>query len=101
MTPRERYLCLIADDTLRHADAVVILEGDGVERIPEGARLYREGWAPLVVISGGLDKPPHSIPASAMRAPLMAAGVPHRAILLEEQSRHTREQAVEIAALAR
>jgi hypothetical protein len=99
MTPREQFICVISNDTLKVSDAIIILEGDHLNRIPECGRLYREGWAPLVVISGGLDMPPHSIPASQMLDPLVRAGVPQNAIILESKSQNTRDQAVELAAL--
>ncbi len=99
MTPREQFIAVISNDTLKKADAIVILEGDGLARIPEAARLYKEGWAPLVVISGGIKNPPHSITASEMLPAVVAAGVPASAVVLEEKSQHTRDQAVELAAL--
>lgn len=99
MTPQEKFICVIANDTLKKADAVIILEGDGLARIEAGAKLFREGWAPCVVISGGINNPPHSIPAKEMRPVLIEAGVSSEAILLEEKSTNTWEQGVEIMKL--
>ena len=101
MTPEQQFFCIIANDSLKKSDAIIILEGDGLMRIPEGARLYKEGWAPVVVISGGISNPPHSIPAKEMLPHLKSAGVPVDAIILEEQSMHTRDQGVEIMKLAK
>jgi uncharacterized SAM-binding protein YcdF (DUF218 family) len=101
MTPREQYLAMIANDTLKKADAIVILEGDGFARIPEGVRLYKEGWAPVVVISGGVNNPPHSTTASEMMPEVVKLGVPQSAILLEEKSQHTRDQAVYLSAICK
>jgi uncharacterized SAM-binding protein YcdF (DUF218 family) len=101
MTPEQQFFCVIANDPLKESDAIIILEGDGLMRITEGARLYKEGWAPLVVISGGISNPPHSIPAKEMLPHLIEAGVPKDAIILEEQSMHTRDQGVEIMKLAK
>jgi len=36
MTPKDQFICLVANDPLVKADAIVILEGDGMNRIPEG-----------------------------------------------------------------
>ena len=98
MSPKEQYLCVIANDILKKADAIIILEGDGVSRVAQGAKLYKEGWAPLVVISGGLARSEynHSIPAAEMKPVLLEAGVPEDAIVLEEISWHTRGQAEEV-----
>jgi len=101
MTPKEKYIAIISNDTLKKADAIVVLEGDGLWRIAEGARLYKEGWAPVVVLSGGLDNPPHSIPVRRMLPHLLAEGVPEDAVLLEEKSQHTRHQADEVAMLSK
>ena len=102
MTPKEQFSCLVANDPLVKADAIVILEGDGMNRIPEGARLYTEGWAPLVVITGGdRSRPEHCFPASEMKPALVAAGVPEKHVLIEEISQNTREQAVEMMNLAK
>ncbi len=98
MTPRETFLCLIASDAPRASDAIILLEGDGLARIPKAEQLYGDHLAPLVVISGGIDAKPRSIPAREM---LAASGMPHGAVLLEEASRNTREQAVAIMRLAR
>ena len=47
-----RYL--VYQDPLEKADVVVVLAGARVQRWLEGAELYREGWAPQIVISPGL-----------------------------------------------
>jgi uncharacterized SAM-binding protein YcdF (DUF218 family) len=46
---------LVVQDPLEKCDALVVLaaeEGDGL-RVREAARLYREGWASQIVLSGG------------------------------------------------
>ncbi|OGG73760.1 hypothetical protein A3A40_01560 [Candidatus Kaiserbacteria bacterium RIFCSPLOWO2_01_FULL_54_20] len=102
MTPREKFIALVSNDTLEKADAIIILEGDLLVRVPEGARLYKEGWAPIVVISGGdTDQPAYAVPASQMLPALLKEGVPREAVILEEKSQNTRDQAVEIMKLAR
>ena len=42
---------LHADDPPRRADAIAVLAGDASSRGAEAARLFREGWAPAVVVS--------------------------------------------------
>lgn len=46
-----RYL--VVRETLEKSDAIVVLAGSRVERWREAIHLYREGWAPLVVLSPG------------------------------------------------
>ncbi len=49
-----RYL--VHEDPLEKADAIVVLAGAQVERWLEGVDLYREGWAPRIVISPGITE---------------------------------------------
>lgn len=41
---------LVEDDPLQHADAIVVLAGSYPDRILEAAALYREGWAPRILL---------------------------------------------------
>ena len=45
------------EDPLQHADAIFVLAGTQMERPLEGVDLYKEGWAPLVVLSPGRPEP--------------------------------------------
>ena len=93
------------------ADAIVLLGGgtkpirgdmiypdlsDSADRIWHAARLYHAGKAPLIIassgnVSGNLKRPSR---ARAMRMLLDALGVPDDAIVIEERSRNTRQNAV-------
>lgn len=43
----------VVDDPLVKSEAIVVLGGDtDVERVRQAVRLYREGWAPRIVLSG-------------------------------------------------
>jgi uncharacterized SAM-binding protein YcdF (DUF218 family) len=41
---------LVLDEPLDQADAIVVLGGDTPQREIEAARLYRDGWAPRVIL---------------------------------------------------
>lgn len=41
---------LVEDDPLQHADAIVVLAGSYPDRILEAAALYRDGWAPRLIL---------------------------------------------------
>ncbi|HLF91224.1 MAG TPA: YdcF family protein [Anaerolineales bacterium] len=98
-------------DEIPHADAIVVLGGgtqpqqyprpsaevDGAgDRVIYGARLYREGKAPLVLVTGG--RLPWSFvkkaAATEMKDLLSFLGVPEEVIILEEKSANTYENAV-------
>jgi uncharacterized SAM-binding protein YcdF (DUF218 family) len=46
--------CWVVDDPLVKSDAIVVLGGDSPEgeRVQQAVRLYRDGWAPRIVLSG-------------------------------------------------
>jgi len=94
---------------LEKADAIVILGGctqplvyprvwpevnDAGDRIFHAARIYKAGWAPVIITSGGQTAPPRSKPTPPTESETMAAllteiGVPREAIIEESQSLNT------------
>lgn len=84
---------LTPSDTLTRSDAVVVLSGGGPDRVQWGIKLYKDAWAPrLVLVGAALDKSGPSN-AEAMRKIALQAGVPDTAIFLEEESTNTFENA--------
>ncbi len=83
------------------ADAIVLLGGPDHDRVWRAARLYRAGKAPFVIVTGGLVWP-GAAPSNAavMRIQLRALGVPDDAIIIENHSRNTRQNALFVAELA-
>jgi uncharacterized SAM-binding protein YcdF (DUF218 family) len=45
------------EDPLAHADVIYVLGGTRIERPAEAAQLYREGWAPLILLSRQISEP--------------------------------------------
>ena len=100
--------------SLPHAQAIVVLGGTVVPptgksteiklgragRVWYGARLFHAGKAPLVLLSGGSDLERQAFSeARAMAVLLEDLGVPAQAVVLEESSRNTRQNAAFSAAL--
>ena len=100
--------------TLPQAQALVVLGGAlappsgksteidllaAVDRVWYAARLFHAGKAPLLLLSGGSDPRAAYSEARAMAVLLQDLGVPAQALLLEEMSRNTRENATFSAAL--
>ena len=83
------------------ADAIVLLGGGYDDRVWHAGRLYHAGKAPLIIVTGGLvwDGPAFSA-ARVMRIQLRALGVPDHAIIIESDSRNTRQNALFTAELA-
>jgi len=85
------------EDPLQHADAILVLAGTRVERALEGIDLYKAGWAPVIVISGGRVEPAeqwleqeHGIvfprEGDALRQMMLRFGVPDAAIVRPAES---------------
>jgi uncharacterized SAM-binding protein YcdF (DUF218 family) len=80
-------------ETLPQSDAVILLGGAGLDldnptsRIMHALLIYRAGKAPRIVYSGGDAEP------------LLELGVPRAALILDTESRNTRQNAVNTAAI--
>jgi uncharacterized SAM-binding protein YcdF (DUF218 family) len=101
-------------DALPRADAIVVLGGGSYawlrraeirledlenSRLATGARAWLAGRAPVVVLSGGHGANGSS-EAALMAAAMARVGVPASALMLEERSRDTRDNALFTAQLA-
>ncbi len=82
-------------DELKPADVIVILAGEEKERVEFGAKLYKEGWArkDKIIMAGGPLVWKYTW-ASLMKQHAIALGVPKEAILLEDKSKSTEEDAI-------
>lgn len=95
------FSILASNETLRTADAIVLLEGDGYQRVGHAVELFKAGWAPRLIISGGVDEPSKgNYHARDLAKVVEKEGVARDQIVLEAGSTNTREQAVEVLKLA-
>lgn len=102
MTNRERFIILMNSEPLEKAEAIILLAGDGFFRVPRAVKLYQAGWAPKIVISGGIkDEAYGSFPAKDILPRLRKMGVKPEDIIMEDKSMNTREQAVNLMTLAK
>jgi uncharacterized SAM-binding protein YcdF (DUF218 family) len=84
---------LSPQDPIEKADAIVTVSGgDNNARINKTVELYKEGWAPVIIYSGAAAEGEVSN-AEAMRNISVKMGVPKSAIILEEKSVDTAENA--------
>ena len=95
-------------DAARTADAIIVLgskvytgghPGPSLNaRIQHAIALYKAGYAPYLIFSGGLgDNPPSE--AEVMRRVASSAGVPDSAMILEDQSHSTEDNLANAKAL--
>lgn len=111
----ERRDPVVAETALPRADAIVVLGGGMLygwldrgkiqpgdlssSRLGAGARAWHDGRAPVVILSGG-GRPGHT-EAMHMAQAITQLGVPSSALILEQRSRNTRDNAVFTAKLTR
>lgn len=86
---------LHVNHTLKKADCILVLGSHDLRVADRGAELWLEGWAPLLILSGGLGNLTKDIWTEA-EADLFAGiaikkGVPKEAILIENKSTNTGE----------
>ena len=94
---REQFLAALFNGPLLPADAVVVLSGDGMVRPAAALGLLQQGIGQMCVVMGGLDNPPHSMSAKAMRDYLIERSMPMGRILMEAEAQDTHEQAETLA----
>ncbi|WP_462410461.1 YdcF family protein [Neobacillus sp. Marseille-QA0830] len=83
---------LLVDDSIRKSDAIIVLSGDRGERVEKAVDLYLKGYGKYFVISGG---PVYNdvTAAELMKAHAIKLGVPEKAIIMEDLSDSTYENA--------
>ena len=97
-------------DEARPADAIVVMgaaQYDGRPspvfraRLDHAVELYRDGVAPVLVVTGGKQPGDRTTEAASARAYAMAHGVPADSILVEDEARTTFESIRNVAAVLR
>lgn len=79
---------------LAKTDAIVAISGgETTSRALGAVKLYDEGYAPTIIFSGAAEDPASESNAAAMRTIAMMHDVPKSAILVEEDSVDTYENA--------
>jgi len=93
---------LSPQDKLRHADMIVAISGgETPQRTQEAVLLYDQGYAPLILFSGAAADTTGPSNAEAMRSDAIKQGVPARAILTENNSTTTAQNAADSAPIIR
>ena len=86
-TPTGSGLC-------KKADAIIAVSGgDTNARTDAAIKLFQNGWADTIIFSGAAEDKSGPSNAAAMSARAIAAGIPEMAILLDEYSETTEQNA--------
>jgi uncharacterized SAM-binding protein YcdF (DUF218 family) len=82
------------------ADAIVAISGGDTDaRAREAIELYKQGWAPVIIFSGAAQDKQGTSNAAAMAAQALGERVPESAILLDEASINTADNASHVRSL--
>lgn len=101
MTELEKLIVLVDNDIIKPSDAIILLEGDGLNRVDKAVEIYKNKYANIIVFSGKIDNPSYgSYNAKKILPVLLSMGIPEEDILHENKSANTREQAVEVIKLS-
>lgn len=83
-----------SEESCAVADAIITVSGgDTQARTAEAISLYKQGWAPLLIFSGAAQDPSGPSNALSMKRQALEADVPAEAVVIEEFSRTTAENA--------
>lgn len=94
-------LYLSPQSKLEKADTIVVISGGDTDaRINEGVALYMDGFSDKIIFSGAAAEGDISN-ASAMKNIAMRKGVPAKAILIEEDSKTTEENAKDVTKIVK
>ncbi|AEI46544.1 YdcF family protein [Runella slithyformis] len=81
--------------TLQKADCILVLGSHDLRVAERGAELYLQGWAPILIFSGGLGRLTQDLwkdaEADKFASIAMEMGVPKSAIYIENKSTNTGE----------
>ncbi len=84
----------MADTECSAADAIVVVSGGNTAaRTEAGINLYKKGWADYLVLAGAAQDKTGLSNAAAMKLQAQQAGVPDSAILIDEESANTQQNA--------
>ena len=101
ITEREQIMAIVDNDCLTKSDAAILLEGDGFFRIEKAVELYNKGIVSKIVFSGNVvDKDYGSFPFEEVKTYILNGGVSPEDLIHEDNSRNTREQAVEVVKMS-
>ena len=90
-----RLFSLMNEQKLEDSDAVVWFQGEGNDRMEQSIRLIQSDYAHNLILSGGGDKSWDTSTAD-MLPHFIDAGIDREKIILETDSKNTKEQAINV-----
>lgn len=94
LSDKELFLILASSSCTPKADAVILLEGDGLSRIDHACNLINQGYVDYLVFSGGIENLSYGSYNYEMCLPyILKNNVDRHLLIHESKSKHTLEQA--------
>lgn len=101
LTEREIFISIVDNDLIKESDAIILLEGDGLNRYQHAVALYNQNFAGLIVFSGGIvDYKYGSYPYEEIKPLMQSYGITEMSLIHETISQNTKQQADEILKMA-
>jgi uncharacterized SAM-binding protein YcdF (DUF218 family) len=102
MNYQELLPILVSYDSYKSSDAVILLEGDGFSRIDKACEIVNNQQANYLIFSGGIDNQSvGSFDYNKCQSFINKKSIPHEKLILELNSKNTREQAKEVVELCK
>lgn len=99
---------LIIQDVVKKSDAIIWLQGDRYDRAGKTLKLYNDGWAKTIIISGNnvlignnARMGENNISLDKMKNYLLKKGIRERNIIVDDSAMNTKDQAEHILKIAR
>jgi uncharacterized SAM-binding protein YcdF (DUF218 family) len=90
------------NQTPQKSGAIVVISGGNTsKRVEKGIELFKNNYAPIIIFSGAAADPNSPSNAKAMKLQAIAAGLPESAIILDESSRDTNENGINVVKIAK
>ena len=100
LSDREKFIAVLGNSRRDVSEAIVLLCGEDVEPRLETAYRVKSTCGGHVVLTGGVHAPPRLHDASSLAPRLLGGGVAYNDITIDGLAMNTREQAVNVVALA-
>ena len=102
LSPREKFAILVSNMDVPKVDVLILLEGDGLNRVPYAIELLKRNRADRLIFSGGIENLSYgSFPFEKCTQLFEEAQIGSEQIIKELFSQNTKEQAVETLSICK
>ena len=96
-----KFMYIVNNDIIKPSDCIVLLEGDGYNRVDKTIELYKNNYSNKVIFSGGFDNINSGAYNINYILPCLQKSINNSDIIIESNSLNTKEQGNEIMKLVK